>query len=169
VVVADAQVGEVCAGCGGFVARVAFGLELAEFGGAAVEKAVALGSGAINGVLELGGGFVLHCVGNGIFGVVDVSACYNHGGFDFATAVETPHGSADLIDVVVFELTFRDEVVVESFIERFVAGFFAGTDEIFGGEEAGFEGVFRGGGLTGFRAGPGGVLRVGLVGCDFCC
>jgi hypothetical protein len=60
--VAEAEIGEVGARWEVFVAEVALGLELAEFGGAFVQEAVGLSAGPVDGVLEFGGGLVLHRV-----------------------------------------------------------------------------------------------------------
>jgi hypothetical protein len=140
-------------------AQVTLGLEPAQFGDAPVEEAVALRAGAVDGELDRGGGFVLHGVGDG--------AGFDHGGFDFAAAAEAPHGAADFVDEVVFEAAFWKKFGAEGLVEFVIRGLFTGTDEVFGGEEAMFGGVFGGGRFTGAGAGSGGVLGVGLIRCEF--
>src|SRR6185437_14978906 len=83
--VADAEVGEVRALRGDFVAHESLGLEAAERGGCLMEKTARLGAGAVDGGLAA-------------IGVVEDG----EGGFDEAAAAETPHGSEDFFGQVFF-------------------------------------------------------------------
>ena len=161
--VAEAEVGDVGAGFEVFVAEVTFGLELAEFGGAFVEQTMGLGAGAVDGSLEFGRGFILHRVGLG----VGVEGC-DEAFFDLAAAAETPHGAADFVDEIVFEDAGGGEVQAERVVEFGIEGLFAGTDEVVGGEEAVFGGVFGRRCFALFGAWTGGGLRVGEIGRELC-
>ena len=66
--VTDTKTGKIDAVLEEFAAEVAFGLEFAEFGGGAMQEAVGLGAGAVDGVLNLRLRFVLHRIGHVIFG-----------------------------------------------------------------------------------------------------
>ena len=129
-----------------------------------------LGSGAVNGELEFGGGFDLQRVRDG--GVRTVGggeAGFKHRGFGFGAAAETPHGAPDFFGETGFEGADRGEFAVEGFAEFGIVGFFAGPDEVTGGEETEFCRVFGGGGFAFFGAGSGGELGVGDVGGLFGC
>jgi hypothetical protein len=117
---------EVGAGAEGFVAQLAFGLEFAKFGGAFVEETLVEGTGAIDGELEFGLGFVAHGVGDGYcFGLVG-----DEGSLDFATTAETPDGAADFVGEGVFEEADGGKFSAKLFGEGAVAGFFGGADEV---------------------------------------
>jgi hypothetical protein len=153
-----AEMREVGAGLEVFVAKVALGLELAEFGGAFVEHAMGLRAGAIYGILRSGCGFVLH-------GVVGLGGLHE-GGLDFAAAAETPEGPMDFVGETGFEDAGGGELIEEIGSVLFVERFFAGADEIAGGEEAVGGGVFGTRGFASIGTGSGGGLGVGDVGGD---
>lgn len=130
-----------------FPAADALSLQGAEFGRAFVEEAVRLGTGAIDGELEFGGGFLLHWVRGNI-------GCVRGERFlDLATAAETPCGSADFVYQIEFERAVRDQGGMEGFGEFGVGFLFAGADKIVGGEEAVGDSVFGGCSFAGFGLG----------------
>ena len=138
--VGDAEVGDVGFLREEFVAELALGLEFAEFGGAFVEEAVGLGSGAVDRFLDFFG------VGaHGFHGIEDEASAVvepeHEVGFDFTAAVETPHGSADFGGEVVFEDALGGEIGVDGLVEFGVKVLLVGSDEVRGGEEAVFQGV----------------------------
>lgn len=160
--VAKAKIGAAGFAAEVFAAVLAFSVEFAQLGDAAVEKAMGLSAGAIHGQLGVGSGFVLQRVER------ERSAGFNHGSFDFTAAAEAPHGATDFIDEVVLETAFGLELGAEGLVESIVFGLLAGADEVFRGEEAVFGGIARGRGFAGLGAGSGGVLGVGGIGCQFC-
>ena len=125
-------------------------LEGPEFGERAVEEAIELRTGAVDGLL---GGWI-----GGAFGF----------GLDFAAAAEAPESAADFRGEGFFDGAGGVEFGADGFIEGNPDGLFVGEDEIACGEEAGFGGVFGGGRFALFGAGTGGVLGVGVVGGEFC-
>jgi len=125
-------------------------LEGPEFGERAVEEAIELRTGAVDGLL---GGWI-----GGAFGF----------GLDFAAAAEAPESAADFRGEGFFDGAGGVEFGADGFIESNPDGLFVGEDEIARGEEAGFGGVFGGGRFALFGAGTGGVLGVGVVGDEFC-
>src|SRR6185503_6352290 len=131
-------------------AELALGLEGAEFGEGAVEEAVELRAGAVDGLL--GGG-----IGRA-FGF----------GFDFAAAAEAPESAADFGGEGFFDGAGGLEFGADGLIEGGPDWLFVGEDEVARGEEAGFGGVFGGGRFALFGAGAGGVLGVRLVRGEFC-
>ena len=143
------------------------GLEFAEFGGAFVKQAVGLGTGAVDGVLNLVGAAV-----EGLHRVVDVGGVIveseQEACFDLAAAAETPCGAADFFHESVFEGADRGEFAFEIGLELGVVGFFFGTDEVAPGEEAEGDAVEGRGCFAFFGAGTGGGLSVALVRCDLC-
>jgi hypothetical protein len=138
--VANAEIGEIGSFGQDLVAKKAFRLEAAEFGGRLVKKTAGLGAGAIDGELAAAGGVIIEG---------------GEGGFDEAAAAKTPHGSENFLDQVLFQEGSGAEFGVEGLFVHAIDGIFAGADEGAGGEEAGGEGVLRGGGLSCFgdRAG----------------
>ena len=93
----------------------------------------------------------------GFHGIKDEAFVAEHEhevGFDFAAAAKTPHGSADFGCEILFEDTLWREFAAEGFVEIGVDLVFIGADEVGGGEETVFEGVFRGGGFSGVGAWP---------------
>ena len=69
------------------------------------------------------------CVGIGVNG----SLCL-HSPFNKAAAAETPHGPVDFVGEIEFEGAFGGEFVVDVLSQFGVEGFFAGTDDVIGGE-----------------------------------
>ena len=151
-----------------FAALLAFGLEFAKFGGAFVQQAVGLGTGAVDRVLDSEGTAFI-----GLHGVHDedgvVVETEQETGFHLAAAAETPCGAADFFDESVFESPDGSEFAFEIGLEFDVVGLFVGADEVASGEEAEGDAVTRGGCFALFGAGACGGLRVALVGCDLSC
>jgi len=141
------------------------GLEFAEFGGAFVKQAVGLGTGAVDGVLNLVGAAV-----EGLQRVVDVGGVIVESEqetcFDLAAAAESPCGAPDFFHESIFESADRGEFSFEIGLEFGVVGFFRRTDKVAAGEETEGDAVEGGVCFALFGAGTGGGLGVALVGCD---
>ena len=122
-----------------------------------------MSAGAVHGELEASGGLVLHGVGDGI-GVARFRCDERF--FDLAAATQTPHGAADFVDEIVFEYSGGSEIFSKTLVEAGIEGFFAGPDEVLGGEETIGDRIFGGGGFTCFGAGSsaGRGLRVFRIG-----
>jgi len=159
--IAEAQMGDVTVGTEVVVAPEAFGLEFAEFGGAFVEQTVGEGTGAVDGELEFGGGVGLHGVG-GVVGGFRSGETF----FDLGAAAQTPRSATNFVEEIEFERAAGREVDLKFGGEFGPGGFFAGADEVAGGEEAESYGVSGRDCFAGFGDGAGGGLGVDDVGCD---
>jgi hypothetical protein len=149
----------------GLAADAAFGLDFAEGVEAAVEDAVGLGAGAVDGFLLFFGFGVLH----GVFlvrvflgGVQDGD--FGEVFFDHAAAAETPGGTYEFGGEEFFDSTLGGEFAPEGGADFGVVFGFVFADEVVEGEEAEGEGVSGGTRLTGLGAGSGGEGGVGFVG-----
>jgi hypothetical protein len=140
---------------GGFFEELTIGLKAAELGGAFVKQAMGLAAGAVDRVLEFGGGFVLHRV-------LFADEC----SFDLAAAAQAPDSPVDFVGQSFFERADRSEGCQKfGFVLR-IKVFFAGTDEVCSGEKTEFGRVPGGYGLTFGTPRADGGLGVGNVGCD---
>jgi hypothetical protein len=118
--------------------RSAFRLELPQLRGAAMQNAVRLSAGAINGELDFFDGFAdgFHGVANDVIaGEQRAELC-----FDAGAAAEAPGGAVDFVDQEFFENVRGSEAVMEFGAEFGVVALFAGADEA-----AGEEGVWGSG------------------------
>ena len=138
-----------------FVAELTFGLQAFQFGEVALEVALGVVAGSVDGVLGW--------AGDGVDCLVE---CLSQCGFDEITAAETPGSTGDFGSEGGFEGADGREVCLERGGE-FLPGFiFIGADEGGLAEESGGGGILGGMLFAGFGAGAGGGLGVFLVGCD---
>ena len=142
------------------VADAAFGLNFAERVEAAMEDAVGLGAGAVDGLLLFFGFGVLH----GVFLVKVGDGDSGEVFFDHAAAAETPGGTYEFGGEEFFDGAFGGEFGPERGADFGVVFGFVFADEVVEGEEAEGEGVFRGTGFTGLGTGSGGEGGVRFVG-----
>lgn len=148
------------------LAQIAVGLEFAELGQSFAEQAMGLGAGAVDGFLDTDGALVV-----GFHGVERSDGIgakiAGEMRFDETAAAQTPGGAKDFQEEDFFEGAGGSEVGVEAGFEGLVVGLFAGTDEV-AGEKAEHDGVPGGFRFTLFRAGAGGMPRIGGVGGGLC-
>ncbi len=140
-----------------YLAAGAIGLEFPELVDGAVEDAVGVGAGSLDGAALFFGGFVEHGVDIGVIGQV---------GFGGVAAAEAPGGSGDFGGEGLFEDAFGAEFPVKGFAEFFVEVALFGADVVGSGVEPEGEGVAGRGGFAGFGVGAGGEVRILPVGVD---
>ena len=118
-----------------------------------MQQTMSLSAGAIDGFLNLFGGGV-----GGLHGIEDVTASIvetdGKVGFHFATAAETPHGSADFLDEIEFERTVGGEFGLERIGEFGIVVFFSGSNEVADSEKAVSDGVLEEAALPASVRGP---------------
>ena len=133
-----------------FDADLSFGLQAAEFGSGAVQVAMGLCAGAVDGLLCWGACWIDH-------GIELKFACrVEHVGFDYGTPAKTPGGVDDLGGERLLERSFGFEFVPEIFAEVMVEAVVFREHEVGGGVDAESDGVAGGTGFAFFGARPGG-------------
>jgi hypothetical protein len=118
-----------------FHAELAFGLQPSEFGGGAVQVAMGLGAGPVDGLLSAGE--------DGIYRRIDLGLAsrVGHVRFDYGTATDTPGGVDDLGGQGLFEWSFRRQLLLKVFAEETVEAVVCREHEIGGGIDAESDGV----------------------------
>jgi hypothetical protein len=140
-----------------FDAELTFGLEAAQFGRGAMEVAMGLSAGAVDGLLRV--------VQHGIKSALGSPGRY-HAGLNGGTAAQTPGGVNDFGGQDLLDCAFGREVCLEAGAEAGVEILLLGADKIATGIESGGYCVTGDTRLAFGGAGTAGSLRIVAIGGD---